>query len=43
MLMSYASVNFFVLSFDLPCAYAYIANENQAYLVVRKIDCVQAN
>ena len=30
MLMSHASVDLFVLSFVLPCAYAYIANENQA-------------
>ena len=30
MLMSHASVDFFVLSFVLPCAYAYVASENQA-------------
>ena len=30
MLMSHASVDFFVLSFALPCAYAYAASENQA-------------
>ena len=30
MLMSHASVVFFVLSFVLPCAYAYVASENQA-------------
>ena len=29
-LMSHASVDFFVLSFVLPCAYAYVAGENQA-------------
>ena len=30
MLMSHASVDSFVLSFVLPCAYAYVASENQA-------------
>ena len=30
MLMSYTSVDFFVLSFVLPCAYAYVTSENQA-------------
>ena len=30
MLMSYASVDFFVLSFLLSCAYAYVASEDQA-------------
>ena len=30
MLMSHASVDFFVLSFVLPRAYAYVASENQA-------------
>ena len=30
MLMSHASVDLFVLSFVLPCAYAYVASENQA-------------
>ena len=30
MLMSHASEVFFVLSFVLPCAYAYVATENQA-------------
>ena len=30
MLMSHASVDVFVLSFVLPCAYAYVASENQA-------------
>ena len=30
MLMSHASVDFSVLSFVLPCAYAYVASENQA-------------
>ena len=30
MLMSHASVDFFVLSFVLPCAYADVAGENQA-------------
>ena len=30
MLMSHASVVFFVLSIVLPCAYAYVASENQA-------------
>ena len=30
MLMSHASANLFVLSFVLPCAYAYVASENQA-------------
>ena len=29
-LMSHASVDFSVLSFVLPCAYAYVASENQA-------------
>ena len=29
MLMSHALVNFFVLSFVFPCAYAYVASENQ--------------
>ena len=29
MLMSRASVDFFVLSFVLPCAYAYVASENK--------------
>ena len=33
MLMSHASVDLFVLSFVLPCAYAYVASENQALLV----------
>ena len=28
--MSYASVDLFVLSFVVPCAYAYVASENQA-------------
>ena len=27
--MTHASVDFFVLSFVLPCAYAYVASENQ--------------
>ena len=30
MLMSYASVDFFVLSFVLSCAYAYVTSEDQA-------------
>ena len=30
MLMSHASVDLFVLSFVLPCAYAYVASENHA-------------
>ena len=30
MLMSHASVDLFVLSFVLPCAYAYVACEDQA-------------
>ena len=30
MLTPQASVDFFVLSFVLPCAYAYVARENQA-------------
>ena len=30
MLMSHASLDFFVLSFVLPCAYAYVASEYQA-------------
>ena len=30
MLMSYASVGFFVLSFVLSCAYAYVTGEDQA-------------
>ena len=34
MLMSHASVDLFVLSFVLPCAYAYVASENQALLFV---------
>ena len=29
-LMSHVSVDFFVLSFVLPCAYAYVASEDQA-------------
>ena len=29
-LMSHASVDFFVLSFVLPCTYGYVASENQA-------------
>ena len=29
MLMSYASVDFFVLSFVLSCAYAYVTGEDQ--------------
>ena len=33
MLMSHASVDFFVLSFVLPCACAYVASENQAFIV----------
>ena len=33
MLMSHASVDLFVLSFVLPCAYAYVASENQALLL----------
>ena len=33
MLMSHASVDLFVLSFVLPCAYAYVASENQAYYI----------
>ena len=28
--MSHVSVDFFVLSFVLPCAYAYVASEDQA-------------
>ena len=32
MLMSYASVDFFVLSFVLSCAYAYVTSEDQAYV-----------
>ena len=32
MLMSHTSVDLFVLSFVLPCAYAYVASENQALL-----------
>ena len=31
-LMSYASVDFFVLSFVLSCAYAYVTSEDQALL-----------
>ena len=31
--MSHASVDLFVLSFVLPCAYAYVASENQALRV----------
>ena len=30
MLKSHASVDFLVLSFVLPCAYAYVASETQA-------------
>ena len=30
MLMSHASVDLFVLSFVLPCAYAHVASEDQA-------------
>ena len=30
MLMSHASMDFFVLFFVVPCAYAYVASENQA-------------
>ena len=30
MLMSHASVDLFVLPFVLPCAYAYVASEDQA-------------
>ena len=30
MLMSYASVDFFVLPFVLSCAYAYVTSEDQA-------------
>ena len=30
--MSHASVDLFVLSFVLPCAYAYVTSENQALL-----------
>ena len=30
MLMSHASVDLFVLSFVLLCAYVYVASENQA-------------
>ena len=32
MLLSLASVDFFVLTFVSPCAYAYVANKNQALL-----------
>ena len=32
-LMSHASVDLFVLSFVLPCAYAYVASENQALVI----------
>ena len=35
MLMSHASVDLFVLSFVLPCAYAYVASENQALIMLR--------
>ena len=31
MLMSHALLDFFVLCFVLPFAYAYVASENQAY------------
>ena len=34
MLMSHASVDFFVLSFVLPCAYAYVASEDQVFHLV---------
>ena len=36
MLMSHASVDLFVLSFVLPCAYAYVASQNQALEVKGK-------
>ena len=39
MLMSHASVDFFVLSFVLPCAYAYVASENQALEIQWKTIC----
>ena len=35
MLMSHASVDLYVLSFVLSCAYAYVAGENQAYQVYK--------
>ena len=31
MLMSHDSVDFFVLSFILPCVYAYVASETRLY------------
>ena len=34
MLMLHASVDLFVLSFVLPCAYAYVVSENQAYAIL---------
>ena len=34
MLMSYASVDLFVLSFVLSCAYAYVISEDQTLLIV---------
>ena len=37
MLMSHASVDLFVLSFVLPCAYASVASENQALGILRFI------
>ena len=42
MLMSHASVNFFVLSFVLPCAYAYAASEDQA-LQISLVDTCRKN
>ena len=35
MLMSYASVDFFVFSFVLFCAYAYVTSEDQAFTTVK--------
>ena len=37
MLMSHAPVDLFVLSFVLPCAYAYVASENQASGFIKKL------
>ena len=37
MLMSHASVDLFVLCFVLPCAYAYVASENQALKTILNV------
>ena len=35
MFMLQVSVNFFVLSFVLLCAYAYVASEDQTFISIR--------